>query len=56
MVQSERTAEYLEDRIEAFWTETFEKYLEEMGDDEFEKQKQSLVLRKKEKPKNLNQE
>ncbi|ORY54263.1 Metalloenzyme, LuxS/M16 peptidase-like protein [Leucosporidium creatinivorum] len=56
MVQSERTAEYLEDRIEAFWTETFEQYLEEMGEEEFEKQKESLVLSKREKAKNLGQE
>jgi insulysin len=56
MVQSERTAEYLEDRIEAFWTETFEQYLEEMSEEEFEKQKESLVLRKREKVKNLGQE
>lgn len=54
-VQSERTAEYLEERIEALW-ERFTVYLEDMTSEDFEKQKGSLVNTKLEQPKNLGQE
>ncbi|KAK4053128.1 metalloprotease [Microbotryomycetes sp. JL201] len=55
VVQSEKTAEVLEERIEALWTDAVDKHLQEMTDDEFEKQKKSLIDRKLEKPKNLDQ-
>lgn len=56
LVQSERTAEYLERRVEALWTDTISRHLDEMTEEEFEKQKDSLINRKMERPKNLNQE
>ena len=56
IVQSARTAEHLESRMEAFWTETFAPYLDSMSDEEFEQQKRGLVQLKREKPKNLAQE
>ncbi|KII85853.1 hypothetical protein PLICRDRAFT_165360 [Plicaturopsis crispa FD-325 SS-3] len=56
VVQSERPAEVLEERIESLWKESFDKYLADMSDEEFEKQKQSLIVKRLEKPKNLYQE
>ncbi|KAM0792534.1 hypothetical protein ACM66B_005203 [Microbotryomycetes sp. NB124-2] len=56
VVQSERTAEFLEERIEKLWTEVVDEHLREMKEDEFEKHKKSLIDRKLEKPKNLGQE
>lgn len=55
IVQSERIAEYLEERIEALW-EGFESYLQEMSEEDFGKQKESLISKRKEKAKNLAQE
>lgn len=55
IVQSERTAEYLEERIEDFW-QSFEQRLQEMTQEHFEEQKQALINKRLEKPKNLNQE
>jgi insulysin len=55
IIQSERDCEYLESRIDKFLTE-FEKTLEEMPHDEFEKYKISLVNKRLEKLKNLNEE
>lgn len=55
-VQSERTAEYLEGRVEGFWTEAFGEYLEGMGEEKFALQRKSLVNAKLEKVKNLGQE
>ncbi|KAL8277256.1 hypothetical protein RQP46_010325 [Phenoliferia psychrophenolica] len=54
-VQSEWTAEYLDERIESLWA-GFGSYLEEMTTEDFEKQRESLVNSKLEKPKNLGQE
>ena len=54
-VQSERTAEYLEERIEALW-DGFGAHLNEMTPEDFEKQKVSLVNTKLERVKNLAQE
>lgn len=56
VVQSERTGEYLEERIEAMWRDSFNHYLEEMSEEDFASQRQSLVSKKLEKAKNLSQE
>lgn len=55
IVQSERPAEYLEERIEALWG-TFETTLAEMDDADFEKEKESLASKLEEKPKSLSGE
>lgn len=55
LVQSEKTAEFLLGRIEAFLT-GFRKYLEEMDEESFEKEKASLISKRLEKVKNLGQE
>ncbi|GAA6006563.1 hypothetical protein JCM11491_005007 [Sporobolomyces phaffii] len=55
IVQSERPAEYLEERIEALW-KTFGPTLDEMKEDEFEKEKDSLASKLEEKPKSLSGE
>ncbi|GAA5854680.1 hypothetical protein JCM5353_000824 [Sporobolomyces roseus] len=52
IVQSERTAEYLEERIEALW-ESFASTLAEMKEEDFEKEKESLASKLEEKPKSL---
>ncbi|GAA5998202.1 hypothetical protein JCM5350_002919 [Sporobolomyces pararoseus] len=55
IVQSERTAEYLEERIEALW-QSFGATLSEMDDADFEKEKESLASKLEEKPKSLSGE
>ncbi|KAH7350004.1 insulin-degrading enzyme [Plectosphaerella cucumerina] len=55
IIQSERTPEYLESRIEAFLNQ-FATTLESMSDADFEGHKRSLVVRRLEKLKNLDQE
>lgn len=55
LVQSERSAAYLESRIEAF-LESFKTTLDEMSDEEFQRHVTSLIDKKLEKAKNLNQE
>ena len=55
IIQSERTADYLDSRIEAFLS-GFAKTLEKMDDTEFENHKRSLVVKRLEKPKYLDQE
>ncbi|PWN23331.1 hypothetical protein BCV69DRAFT_280939 [Microstroma glucosiphilum] len=55
IIQSERDADFLESRIEAFF-EQFKKLLEEMSPAEFEKQKASLIAKKLEVVKNLGEE
>jgi len=55
ILQSERTAEYLEDRIEALW-ESFSSTLAEMNEEDFEKEKESLASKLEEKPKSLTGE
>ena len=52
IVQSERTAEYLEERIEALWS-SFRSTLLEMDDSDFDKEKESLASKLEEKPKSL---
>lgn len=54
-IQSEREAHYLEDRVDKFLL-GFEKYLEDLTPEQFEKEKTSLVNRLKEDYKNLYQE
>lgn len=54
-IQSEREADYLEERIDSFLT-NFGKYLEDMPDEQFEKEKTSLVNRYREEHKNLHAE
>lgn len=54
-IQSERDAAYLEERIDNFLTK-FEKQLEEMSDERFEKEKSSLTNRLREDYKNLHSE
>ena len=55
LIQSERTPEYLETRIESF-LRLFKQGLLEMSEDQFESHKQSVINRGLEKLKNLNQE
>ncbi|KAF2235935.1 LuxS/MPP-like metallohydrolase [Viridothelium virens] len=55
LIQSERTPEYLESRIEAFIV-SLGKVLEEMSEGEFEGHKVSLINMRLEKLKNLGQE
>ncbi len=55
IIQSEKTPAFLESRINAFLI-TFDKMLEEMTDSEFEGHKSSLITKRLEKLKNLDQE
>jgi insulysin len=55
IIQSEKKAEYLETRIESFLT-TFAETLEKMEEKDFENQKRSLIVKRLEKPKYLDQE
>lgn len=55
LVQSERTPEYLDERIEAFLTR-FGETLEAMTETEFEGHKRSVVVKRLEKLRNLDQE
>lgn len=55
VVQSERTGEYLEERVEELWS-TVRKYLEMMTEEDFVKQRESLIKKKVEKAKNFGQE
>lgn len=54
-IQSEREAPFLEERIEAFLN-NFEKLLEDMPEEQFEKEKTSLANRLREDYKNLHSE
>lgn len=55
IIQSERPAEYLEERINAFLA-LFAESLEKMPQEEFESHRKSLINKKLEKLKNLDQE
>jgi insulysin len=55
LVQSEKSPEYLEGRIDSF-LEQFGKMIEEMDEVKFEKHKNGLINKVKEKPKNLKEE
>jgi insulysin len=55
IIQSEKKAEYLETRIESFLT-GFAETLEKMEETDFENQKRSLIVKRLEKPKYLDQE
>jgi len=55
IVQSERDADYIDSRIEN-WFVLFKEHLEKMSEEEFAKQRQSLVNRRLEDAKNMNQE
>ena len=55
IIQSEKPAEYLEERIDSFLT-TYKKTMVEMSDAEFEGHKRSLITKRLEKLKNLDQE
>ena len=55
IIQSERSNEYLEERINAFLV-LFSKALEDMTQDEFESHKKSLINKRLETIKNLDQE
>lgn len=55
IIQSERTAKYLESRIETFLSD-FGSKLEEMSDQDFEGHKRSVIKRRLEKLKNLSSE
>lgn len=55
LVQSEKSPEYLEGRIDNFLN-SFGKMIEELDDVKFEKHKNSLINKLKEKPKNLKEE
>ncbi|KAL4805035.1 Metalloenzyme, LuxS/M16 peptidase-like protein [Aspergillus unguis] len=55
IIQSERTAQYLETRIDSFLT-SFGKTLAEMPEDEFEGHKRSVINKRLEKLKNLGSE
>ncbi|RDW59715.1 LuxS metallohydrolase [Coleophoma cylindrospora] len=55
IIQSEKTCEYLESRIDAFLMQ-FGKTLEDMSESDFEGHKRSLITKRLEKLKNLDQE
>ena len=55
IIQSERTAKYLESRIDSFLT-AYGKTMEQMSDDEFESHKRSIINKRLEKLKNLSSE
>jgi insulysin len=55
IVQSERTAPYLESRIEEF-LRCFKQKLADMTDKEFQSHVKAVIIRKTERMKNLNQE
>ncbi|KAA8642913.1 hypothetical protein EYZ11_009044 [Aspergillus tanneri] len=55
IIQSERTAQYLESRIDSF-LRNFGQVLEDMSDEEFEGHKRSIVNKRLEKLKNLSSE
>lgn len=55
LIQSERTPEYLETRIDAFLSK-FKKDLANMSEEDFNSHKKSLIARKLEKVKNLSSE
>jgi insulysin len=55
IIQSEKTPDYLESRIDSFLT-NFLKVIEKMTDSEFESHKRSLITKRMEKLKNLDQE
>ncbi|KAL4904401.1 hypothetical protein BDW74DRAFT_178981 [Aspergillus multicolor] len=55
IIQSERTAEYLESRIDSFLS-SFGKTLEAMSEDDFEGHKRSVINKRLEKLKNLSSE
>jgi insulysin len=55
LIQSEKDCRYLEGRIEHFLT-SFEKTIDEMSDEDFEKHKGAVISKRQEKLKNLNQE
>jgi insulysin len=56
VVQSEKTAEFLDERIEALWETTFREHLEKMSEEDFEKEKEAVAAKKLEKAKSLGQE
>ena len=55
LVQSEKKPDHVETRIEAFmdWLKT---HIESLSEEDFEKQKGSLIAKKEERPKNLGEE
>ncbi|KAF2685190.1 hypothetical protein K458DRAFT_417258 [Lentithecium fluviatile CBS 122367] len=55
LIQSEKDCRYLEGRIEHFLT-SFEKTIDEMNEDDFEKHKGAVISKRQEKLKNLGQE
>lgn len=55
LIQSEKDPVYVETCIEGF-LDGMKGYIEEMSEEEFEKNKQSLIAKKEEKPKNLGEE
>ena len=55
IIQSEKTAEYLESKIDSFLN-TFNETLEKMSESEFERHKWSLITKRLERSKNLDQE
>jgi insulysin len=55
MIQSEKTSEYLETRVDSFLA-GFTELLEKMDDKAFENHKRSLIVKRLEKPKYLDQE
>ncbi|GBB83220.1 hypothetical protein RclHR1_00100024 [Rhizophagus clarus] len=55
IVQSEKDTAHLENRIEVFLN-NLQKIIEEMSEQEYQKQVQSLIVKKLETPKNLGQE
>lgn len=55
IIQSERSPEYLEKRIEVFLTK-FGEDLEKMSEEDFEAHKEAIISKREEKLKNLNQE
>ncbi|WRT69793.1 uncharacterized protein IL334_006784 [Kwoniella shivajii] len=55
IVQSEKSTEFVENRIESF-LDGLKETIESLSEEEFEKHKISLIAKKEEKPKNLTEE
>lgn len=55
IVQSEKDADFVESRVDAFWDD-FRKVMDEMSEDEFNKYKETVIEKKLEDHKNMWEE
>ena len=55
IVQSEKDADFVESRVDAFWEE-FKKVMDDMSEEEFNKYKDTVISKKQEDHKNMWEE